>query len=246
MIEGVSLVSQASEKKQRNHGCIVLAMGLWAFILAGLFTPSFRPYHPSIEVLLGTALAIVLAAATVVGGVLVLVSRGRGALYSIPGILCAGIGLYIWISGYFWVNQRGLSPGTHCMSNVKQLTLAQLMYAQEGEGRFPPADSWPEAISQYVREEETFFCPRDSRPKAQRQGSGKRKSSYTMSRHLGGQRSQSEDAAEVSLLFDGEMLFGGHEAAAFRHSTSLRLNVGYADGHASSLTREEFGELRLK
>ena len=46
-----------------------------------------------------------------------------------------------------------------CKSNLKQLSLGLLMYAQDHDNRFPPAESWADAVRPYVRNRDVYECP---------------------------------------------------------------------------------------
>ncbi len=45
------------------------------------------------------------------------------------------------------------------MSDLKQLALAGLMYAQDFDEYFPPANKWCDVLEPYVRNESLFHCP---------------------------------------------------------------------------------------
>ena len=49
-----------------------------------------------------------------------------------------------------------------CLSQVKQLALAQLMYAQDHDERFPPADRWCDVTYPYIKSWELHHCPADT------------------------------------------------------------------------------------
>ena len=52
------------------------------------------------------------------------------------------------------------AQATACLSNVRQLGMAVLMYAADHEERLPEADSWKDAIAEYVGDNEALFtCP---------------------------------------------------------------------------------------
>ena len=52
------------------------------------------------------------------------------------------------------------AQATACLNNVRQLGMAVLMYAADHEERLPEADSWKDAIAEYVRDNEALFtCP---------------------------------------------------------------------------------------
>ena len=63
---------------------------------------------------------------------------------------------------------------TSCLSNVKQIVLAALQYAQDYDERLPMhvvASNasptwlyWPRAVFPYIKNEQVFECPSDSAP----------------------------------------------------------------------------------
>ena len=46
-----------------------------------------------------------------------------------------------------------------CLSNLKQICLGILMYAQDHNEVLPPADRWMDAIAIYLKNEQVFNCP---------------------------------------------------------------------------------------
>ncbi len=46
-----------------------------------------------------------------------------------------------------------------CLSNLKQLGLALMMYTTDYDGRMPPADKWCDLTMPYVKNEEVYKCP---------------------------------------------------------------------------------------
>jgi len=114
-----------------------------------------------------------------------------------------------------------------CLSNLKQLALATLMYAQDYDEVFPPADKWCDGVMPYLRNEELFKCPSDPQHDY----------SYAFNRNLGGKRlGQIPRPAETVLIFDST---AGKKNAADageswpeegRHNGGN--NCAWADGHA--------------
>ncbi len=56
---------------------------------------------------------------------------------------------------------RGAAATRACQGNLKQLALGMLMYAQDYDMRFPPADRWCAATYPYVRNRQIHHCPAD-------------------------------------------------------------------------------------
>lgn len=59
---------------------------------------------------------------------------------------------------------RAKAEQASCLSNVKQLALAVLMYAQDSDGRLIPSRIgqtavWPAYLQPYVRNTQVFLCP---------------------------------------------------------------------------------------
>lgn len=55
-------------------------------------------------------------------------------------------------------SRKRLATGD-CQSNLKQLGLALMMYAQDYDDRLPPAQRWTEVLYPYVKNESVFKCP---------------------------------------------------------------------------------------
>lgn len=177
-----------------------------------------------------------------VAGVLAVVSLAQRR----PGQWMAGVALalilpslilLVAVEGVVYMRTLPPHPDTVCLSNVNQLALAQLAYASDYDGRFPPAANWVEATWPYIGNESLLVCPWDRRdPKQEDHG---RQTSYTMYEPLSGVRAaELPTPAEDVLHFDGTRLFGGRECAEFRHKRAL--NVGYADGHAAVVREKDF------
>ena len=126
---------------------------------------------------------------------------------------------------------------TACLSNVKELALAQMMYVQDHDGRFPPAANWPAATLPYFKNPQLLLCPQDSR--TDKQSAGGQETSYTMDDLMdAGKPAGILAPDEAILLFDGTSVFGPREDAAYRHNGGL--SVGFVDGHAVWLEEESF------
>jgi prepilin-type processing-associated H-X9-DG protein len=117
-----------------------------------------------------------------------------------------------------------------CLSNLKQLALATLMYAQDYDQVLPQADNWCDAIWEYMRNEELFRCPSDP----------EHEYGYALNRNLSGRHlAEISRPAETVLIFDST---AGKKNAADtgqswpskgRHSGGN--NCTWADGHAKWL-----------
>jgi hypothetical protein len=83
-------------------------------------------------------------------------------LIVIGGCLVAGIaGAAILGALMFPVFARARSAArrTACMSNVKQLSLAVMMYAQDHDEKLPSAAAWQAGTAPYSRDPRALICP---------------------------------------------------------------------------------------
>jgi prepilin-type processing-associated H-X9-DG protein len=125
----------------------------------------------------------------------------------------------------------------NCLSNIKQLMLAEIMYASDNHERFPSAQDWPRQLYPYVKNSQIYVCPSDPSPR--QYPYEPREQSYTMNL-AANELDSTRFVAPASLvvIFDGNSLYGLTAAAAFRHNDGA--NVGFADGHAKWVARQSF------
>ncbi|MEA3402141.1 MAG: H-X9-DG-CTERM domain-containing protein [Armatimonadota bacterium] len=166
-------------------------------------------------------------------GIIALVRGHAGREMAIIGVVAAVLALTLVPLLVFGVapvflRSHQKARQTTCASNVKQISLAQLMYAADYNDTFCDATNWPLQTWPYMKNQSILVCPSDPQPHPA-PGCGW-DLSYTMNDAMTGAHSKSlaRPAAEV-LLFDGTRPFGQRGAADFRHNSGL--NVGYADGH---------------
>ena len=129
-----------------------------------------------------------------------------------------------------------------CLSNLKLVMQATQMYATDHSDHFPPSDSWPTALSPYLKASTALLCPADRR--AERQGVGDLRTSYTMNLACGGAEAKMGKAGDVPVLWDGEVLSGGRGSLAPRHWSHMA-NVGFADGYVKGVIPQVFETLSL-
>ncbi|HEY3397601.1 MAG TPA: hypothetical protein VGM19_08085 [Armatimonadota bacterium] len=136
---------------------------------------------------------------------------------------------------------RAKASSSNCLSNVKQIMLAHLMYAADYDGRFPYAPDWPPRLYRYLKNEQIYVCPADARP---RPYPGRPLGlSYTMNVAANELQTDSHGTGpgELGVIFDGTATYGLTDAAVFRKHEErkyrMSCNVGYADGHAKAVLR---------
>ncbi len=115
-----------------------------------------------------------------------------------------------------------------CLSNVKQLGLAAMMYTADYDEVFPPAVKWESAVEPYYKNRGLLRCPLD------KQGTV----SYSMNPALSGAPStQVLFPADTVLVYDGK---GGK--FNFRHQGKAA--VLFADGHGELIDRARAATVR--
>jgi hypothetical protein len=68
--------------------------------------------------------------------------------------------LVLFLGLYPFPQNRHPSPrGMHCLVNLKQTMVAQLMYATDHGERLPPCQTWMDATSPYTKGEAIFHSP---------------------------------------------------------------------------------------
>jgi len=112
------------------------------------------------------------------------------------------------------------SQARGCLSNVKQLGLALMMYADDHQEILPQASSWEEAVAPYIAAPQIFTCPTT--------GKG-----HAFNEALSGADLKDLDNPQATPMLwepalDAEGLVGPHGG---------QFNVGYADGHAQMVDK---------
>lgn len=127
------------------------------------------------------------------------------------------VGLMGWI-GSLYLSSGEAARRTVCRSNLRQLTQALELYAQDHDGRYPLPARWVKASARYVDSLGVFFCPSDERPRRLRE-----RQQPAVSYWYRPPRSDHEPSATPVL---GDVVYtngtGNHEEGG---------NVAYLDGH---------------
>lgn len=115
---------------------------------------------------------------------------------------------------------------TASLSNVKQIVLAVLIYAQDHDEHLPPADKWIDEIMPYVRNEQLFRCP--AAPDLE----------YGYAFNAGLNAVKMEDItrpSEIVLIFESNLgtrnAAGGPEAVSDPPRHDVGNAYGFVDGH---------------
>ena len=140
-----------------------------------------------------------------------------------------------------WQRSQRYARSVACMQNLRQIGAGLTRYVTEHDGIFPElamarankTDAVPvldTELRAYVGDARVFACPDDSKHLAQTSGS-----SYLWNNKLNGQRLATLSVSFLAMNPIGEpsciMVMGDKEG--FHPNLENKLNVLYADGHAS-------------
>jgi hypothetical protein len=181
---------------------------------------------------------------------LVKIRKSQGALegkgLAIGGIclsvfmLLVSMLMVVWFSMFFktanraFTQARGSAQSIHCVSNVKQLALGVLIYANDHQDTLPAAAGWCDAIQKDVGSPAAFVC---SANPGQRCG-------YAFNAKLGGLKTDKVDPNTV-MIFEcpgGWNVSGGPAQMISRHGQTYV--VGLADGSVRQVSFSQISSLR--
>lgn len=165
--------------------------------------------------------------------------RGQQSIGMILGLFISFFVIVIMLPG-----GNGSTKARTCILNIKQLTLANLMYAADNNDTLPLADKWRDASAQYIQPEMDVLqqkpfkrelkCPIATSPWH-----------YAMNDKAAGfqlEGKQDEIFDDRVMLFEADAQLpnasGGIEWFVFRHADDKRGMIGFMDGHARSIPKE--------
>ncbi len=125
------------------------------------------------------------------------------------------------------------SNRTSCLSNMKQLGLGAIMYANDYDDHFPRAQTWGDSISLYVKNQKLF-----NEPTLKDETNG-----YAFNSTLGGKKVSEKSAPNRPLIFESSHLIWNAADPLLtlclppRHGT--RNNFVFADGHAKAMRLDQ-------
>jgi prepilin-type processing-associated H-X9-DG protein len=125
---------------------------------------------------------------------------------------------------------RGKAAEAGCASNLRQLAMGVLMYAQDFDGALP-GEGWVADIQPYIKNDALFRCP--NRPEA--------KVGYAFNRALLGlNQAKIQRPAETIMLFEakaqGDAPVGGAEDVPVEGIHDGGIYCAFADGHVKRLS----------
>lgn len=126
-----------------------------------------------------------------------------------------------------------------CRSNLRQLSLALILYVEDNDGRFPTASKWGDLLLVYTgSDRELFSCP----------GGPEGIYGYAFNKNLDGMRmSKIRSPGRMVILFEADAVWndaGEADLAAFDRHRRPGCNIGFVDGHIEFVPVERIGELK--
>jgi prepilin-type N-terminal cleavage/methylation domain-containing protein/prepilin-type processing-associated H-X9-DG protein len=156
-------------------------------------------------------------------------------------VVIAIIALLATLGTAAWQRSQRYTRATACMQNLRTIGAGLARYVGEHDGIFPElamaraskTDSVPvidTALSAYVADARVFSCPDDAKHLAQTSGT-----SYLWNNRLNGQRlaTLSVSFLATSPIDDPSRIMVMGDKEGFHPNIQNKLNVLYADGHAS-------------
>jgi len=141
----------------------------------------------------------------------------------------------LFLAAIFWsvyASSGGPNPRTRCLSNIKQITLAFIMYADDYDSHLPDAASWTDRLGLYTKNQDIFH---DTLAEIRPPDCGYAFRSSASKLNINTLKAP----ATFALDFDSDLL--GRNASSDlstlprpgRHGGQD--SIGYADGHAKSV-----------
>ena len=170
--------------------------------------------------------------------------KGKGMAITglvLPGVfvvLLPVLGIFAAILMPAFTSARGKALEVVCRSNMKQLSMAAALYADENDGEFPTASEWCDLVFDYAGSNQQIFrCP--AAPEGIFYG-------YAFNRNLDGVKLHEVDPQTV-MIFEADGGWnetGVADLATFDRHLQPGCNVGFVDGHIEFVPVERIGELK--
>lgn len=212
------------------------AAAIWSFVLAiiGLFT------------LMITALPALICG--IIGLIKISKSGGRlkGTGFAVAGIAVTSVGACFIIPMMLAIlmpalgKVRQLSERIVCATNLSGLHSAIIVYADDHNDMYPPAESWCDVlVKDYNVSPKQLLCPGSDAEEGQ--------SCYAININVAGKKA-SQVPPDAVLLFEtitpGTNPAGGAESLNADNHQGDGCNILFADGHSKFVRAEDFSTLR--
>ena len=169
--------------------------------------------------------------------------KGQGL--AITGIIVSAISIVVipFIAIIMAILMPSLARArSHAMTIVsknkaRQICLAMMMYCEENNGRFPPADNWPAALNEYINDKKILTSP--FAPEAGR--------AWAMNEQLSSRKLREiRQPHRIVLIFEvepGSPPAGGRDLLPHEPRGPRGYVIGFVDGHTEAVPPERLDEL---
>jgi prepilin-type processing-associated H-X9-DG protein len=167
--------------------------------------------------------------------------RLRGSGLAIAGIIVSAIVLLVLPALLLPALAKAKEKAwtVNCLNNVRQLNLALLTYANAHGDKYPPEETWCDAIQTYVSSDKTFKCIAD------KQNS---RCDYAFNTKLGdvsiNKVRNPQTTVTVFETAGGWNATGGADVLPRPSRHGNKFVVAFADGHVEVLTESRLKDLR--
>ena len=136
---------------------------------------------------------------------------------------------------------KNKATAIRCMNNMRQLSLAARLYADDNQEWFPSATNWCDTLHKYAGTPKSFRCPL---------GDQSQRCHYAFNAQLAGvELSKIEFPVQTVLFFetDGGWNVSGGREMMLRQPRHLRtVALGFVDGHVELLNLSRLDNVRWK
>ena len=193
---------------------------------------------------------------------LVKISKSQGQLkgngLAIAGIVVPAVVMFLILPIMLAIlmpamgKARGTAKRVVCLSNMRQLAIATILYSEESDGLFPPTENWCDLMMPYVGESDDlqmqnagilpsiFQCPEAEGVMC----------AYAMNENLSDFRQTGlSNVSQIVILFEADLGrngVGGMDDVALRHDQHRQsgCNIAFVDGHTEFVTEDRIADLQ--
>ena len=177
--------------------------------------------------------------------------KGKGL--AIAGIALPAIGLVLLMPMAILLpalgRARSMAQRAACMSNLKQLGISTMMYAQNNKGQYPTADKWCDLLEPYYKNNSNvLICPATKKSMCGYaktiDPNAKNQCSYAINPNA---KLDCRFPAKTVLLFEsnpGWNQSGGPELSTTPNHGGKGCNVLFCDGHVEFVRAEDINNLQ--
>ena len=189
---------------------------------------------------------------------LIMIVKSKGQLkgigFAISGIavpvaalpIVAIVGLLMGILSPALARAQSLGQRAVCMSNLKQLGVTTMMYADNNKGQYPTADKWCDLLEPYYKNNNVLICPATRKKMFGYiiDPNTKHQCSYAINSNV---KRDCRFPATTVLFFESNLGWnqsGGAESLTTQNHGNNGCNVLFCDAHVEFVRTEDVNKLR--